>query len=215
MSRIVDLTIPLRDGMDAFPGEPTARFTPFSTLDDGGIEMWDVSIFSQLGTHVDAPRHFLKGGDTVEQIDLATCVGPAVVVDAEGPAIDRHHLIPHEHAVRASTRVLIRTGWSRNYGKPAFWTGFPELTLPAIDLLIAWGTRFVGLDTPTPSATALHETHHRLLGAGIVLVECLTNLDRLSTSTYLVCLPLPLVGLDGAPVRAIAIDSPPEAENKA
>jgi arylformamidase len=93
------------------------------------------------------------------------------------------------------------------YGTPAFWTDFPALTPAAAEYLADAGVVFVGLDTPTPSIEHLHATHNILLGAGCVLAECLVGLDRLAHSeTYLVCLPLKLVGLDGAPARVIALD---------
>lgn len=205
--QIVDLTMPLRDGMDAFPGEPTASFTQFSSVhDETGIEMWNVRLFSQLGTHLDAPSHFIPGGSSIESIDLDACIGPATVVDVPSALIDDSILMPVEADIRATGRVLFRTGWSAHLSTSTYWRGFPELSVEAARTLVAWGVRFVGLDTPTPSTADLHAVHTTLLGANIVLAECLVNLDRLSSRTHLICLPLPLVGLDGSPARIIAIE---------
>lgn len=207
--RIVDLTIPISSGMDAFPGEPTARFTPFSTLGDGGIEMWRVDLFSQLGTHVDAPAHFVEGGAGVDRMDLDALIGPAVVLDVPGSG----ELGPDAFAARAAElreagRVLLRTGWSARVGTPGYWSGFPTVSPAAARELVALGVRFVGLDTPTPSTTHLHEVHRVLLEAGVVLAECLVGLERLTLPRVeLVALPLPLVGLDGAPARIVAIET--------
>jgi arylformamidase len=207
---IVDLTMPIADGMEAFPGEPTARFSRFSSVDDAtGIEMWNVEMFSQLGTHLDAPRHFLSSGATVEALDLSRCIGPATVIDHSalaGPVIEPHDMAPHEKSIRHTRRVLIRTGWDRHLGTPQYWTGMPEVSVAAAEYLVELGIVYVGFDTPTPSFTHLHDVHRTLLGAGVVITECLVNLGQLSDETWIVCLPLPLVGLDGSPIRAIALE---------
>jgi arylformamidase len=208
---VVDLTMPIADGMDAFPGEPTAQFSRFSAVDDEtGIEMWNVEVFSQLGTHLDAPRHFLSGGATVDTLDLSRCIGPATVLDhpaSRGSVIGRDHVAAFEDSLRRTRRVLIRTGWDAHLGTPQYWTGIPEVSVAAAEYLVELGVVFIGLDTPTPSFTDLHDVHRVLLGAGVVITECLVNLGTLSAQTWLVCLPLPLVGLDGSPVRAIALEA--------
>lgn len=207
---IIDLTMPISDGMDAFPGEPTAKFSRFSSADDEtGIEMWNVEIFSQLGTHLDAPCHFVPGGAGVDELDLSRCIGPATVVDhptSAGPLIEPRHLAPVADSLRRTRRALIRTGWDAHRGTPQYWTGIPEITLAAAEYLVELGVVFVGLDTPTPSFTDLHDVHRVLLSAGVVIAECLVNLGDLNAETWLVCLPLPLVGLDGSPVRAVALE---------
>ncbi|WP_028935194.1 cyclase family protein [Pseudonocardia spinosispora] len=205
--KIIDLTIPLVDGMDAYPGEPSAAFTRFSTLADGGVEMWNVSLFSQLGTHVDAPSHFIGGGTTIEKLDLAKGIGSAAVVDAgSSGAVTAADLSARIDDLRTTRRLVVRTGTSARLGTPGYWTGFPELELDAVELLLDCDVEFVGLDTPTPSLTHLHQTHHRLLGADILVAECLTGVAALSAVTYIVCLPLPLAGLDGSPARVVALE---------
>lgn len=209
--RIVDLTIPIAHGMDAFPGEPTARFTPFSTHDDTGIEMWNVEIFSQLGTHVDAPSHFIPGGATNERLPLRSMIGRVAVVDvtvAPGAPLTAAHLEDSIHRIRAAGRVILRSGWDRHLGNAAYWEGFAEMTPDTAELLVNAGVRFVGIDTPTPSFTHLHEVHRILLEAGCVVAECLVNTAELSEESFLICLPLPLVGIDGAPARIIALEPP-------
>ena len=202
--------MPIAHGMDAFPGEPTARFSRFSSVeDDTGIEMWRVDVFSQLGTHVDAPSHFLPGGTTVNDLDLRRCIGPATVIDhpaSAGLVIEPNHLAASAESLRRTGRALIRTGWDARLGTPRYWTGIPEISGAAAHYLVDLDVVYLGLDTPTPSLTHLHDVHRVLLSAGVVITECLVNLQRLSTETWIVCLPLPLVGLDGSPVRAIALD---------
>lgn len=206
--------MPLRHEMDAYPGEPTACFSRFTSLDHDGVEMWDVRLFSQLGTHVDAPSHFVHGGHAVDRIELSACVGPAVVVDVgehqvrsdDGVEFAAEPFLAAEERIRESRRVLVRSGWYHRYGGNGFWTEYPQLPLSVAELLVSWDVRFVGLDTPSPHRRLQHEVHGTLLKSGVVLAECLTNLDAVGDGdVLLVCLPLPLVGLDGSPARAIAL----------
>jgi arylformamidase len=169
--------------------------------------MSDVMIFSQLGTHFDAPAHFIAGGATSEAVELADCIGPAAVVDVGGRAsLDVELFRARERDITATQRVVVNSGWSQRAGSGGYWSGFPELTTEAARLLCSWRVRFLGLDTPTPSLSALHEIHQLLLGHGVVVVECLTGVAALSAVTTVLCLPLPLVGLDGAPVRIVALE---------
>jgi arylformamidase len=208
--RIVDLTIPISEAMDAFPGEPTAHFTPFSVHAEGGIEMWSVDIFSQLGTHVDAPSHFIEGARTSDQLDLEAMIGEACVIDIQGSSghiVTIAELAPFRDAITRSRRVLLRSGWSTNVGTEAYWSDFPVLSLEAARFLTECGIRFLGMDTPTPSVLELHEVHEELLAGGCIIAECLVNLGELAADhTFLVCLPLKLVGLDGAPSRIVALE---------
>jgi arylformamidase len=208
--RIVDLTIPISEGMDAFPGEPSAHFSPFSVHAEGGIEMWNVEIFSQLGTHVDAPSHFIQGGLTSNQLDLESMIGEACVIDiggSSGHVVTVAELTPFSDAITSSRRVLLRSGWSSKVGTEAYWSDFPVLSLEVARFLTERGVRFLGMDTPTPSVVELHEVHEELLSGGCIIAECLVNLGELAADhTFLVCLPLKLVGLDGAPSRIVALE---------
>jgi arylformamidase len=210
-TRVVDLTMPISHGMDAFPGEPTARFSRFSSVDDdNGIEMWNVELFSQLGTHLDAPCHFVPGGAGVDTLDLSRCIGPATVLDhppSAASVVEPHHLAAREQSLRRTQRALVRTGWDAHVGTPQYWTSIPEISVAAARYLVDLGVVFLGLDTPTPSLTHLHEVHQVLLDADVVITECLVNLGALRDETWIVCLPLPLVGLDGSPVRAVALEN--------
>lgn len=205
--RIVDLSLPISCGMPAYPGEPTATFEAYTSLEADGVEMATVGLFSQLATHVDAPRHFLAGGASVEALDLDACVGPAVVVNVAGVrTIEPEHFAAHERDIRQARRVLIASGWDAHFGSADYYTGLPVLSPASARMLVTWGVRFLGLDTPTPSLDAQRELHEILLGAGVVLAESLVNVVTLGPGrVFLVCLPLPLVGLDGSPARVIAI----------
>lgn len=211
--RIVDLSLTLSHGMPAFPGEPTVGYVPFTTLDRDDVEMSQISFFSQVGTHLDAPSHFIRDGRTVDKIDLARCLGPATVVDARGhDALDVDAFEPCLADLRRTTRCLVRTDWSTRFGETGYWTAFPSMTVAAADALVEAGVVFLGLDTPSPHVTEFRLLHEALFANEMVVAECLRGLGELQHSeVFLIALPLPFEGLDGSPIRAVAIDEPPSA----
>jgi arylformamidase len=211
--RIVNLTLTLSHAMPAFPGEPTVGLTPFTTIERDDVEMWQISLPSQVGTHLDAPAHFIRGGRTVERVDLARCIGSATVVDARGAdALDLDVLGPALADLRRTRRALVRTDWSSRFGEDGYWTEFPSMTVEAADALVQAGVVFVGLDTPSPHASDFRTLHEALFVNEMVVAECLTGLAELQHSeVFLIALPLPFQGLDGSPIRAVAIDEPPSS----
>jgi arylformamidase len=206
--KIVDLTLPIANEMPAFPGEPTARFTPFSTIADDDVEMWNVSLFSQIGTHIDAPRHFVAGGRAIDEVELARCIGPATVVraprDADA-AIDADAFAARAESLRRTKRLLLDTGWAARVGRPEYFTAYPSLTLAAAELLVELDVVFLGLDTPSPHISEFRALHEALFVNEMVIAECLVNVSALTRDeVFLAALPLRLAGLDGSPARIVA-----------
>jgi kynurenine formamidase len=196
--------------MPAYPGEPTARFQPYTTIEHDRVAMASVGLFSQLGTHVDAPAHFIPGGRTVDELDLSDCIGEATIVRLgtlePGTVITAALLEAHLDRLRAATRVILSTGWSRHAGTHRYFTNWPKLSPGAAHMLASSGIRLLGLDTPSPGDDTTNVALHQLLlSDNRILVECIVNVDALPADRCtFICLPLPLVGLDGSPVRALA-----------
>jgi len=114
--------------------------------------------------------------------------------------------LPHADAFDSGTRIILRTGWEKQFGKETFFTDFPYITPEAAEWIADTGIALLGMDLPTPGKDAWG-THLPLLAPGveIVIVEALRNLDRLPEKFTLSAFPLNLKGIDGSPVRAIAI----------
>ena len=165
------------------------------------------------GTHLDAPRHFFEDGRGVDAIALERCFGPATLIDlAPGGALPAkcpitvEMLAPFAECFAPGARVVYRTGWDRQFGRPEFFTEYPTLTLDAARWIAERRIALLGMDTPTPSVEAV-ECHRLLLAPGveIVILEALTGLDALPSRFTLSALPLKVRDGDGAPVRAVAI----------
>jgi kynurenine formamidase len=210
--RFIDLSHPLADGLPNFPNDPQLSVKVHTTVAQSGYNLSHLALSSHQGTHLDAPFHFYDDGATLDQIPLARFCGPATLVDlvpggalAASTPLTVDTFAPHAAAFMPGARVLYRTGWDRQFGTPRFFTEFPTLTLDAARWIASRGIGLLGMDTPTPSTDWL-ECHHILLAKGveIVIVEGLTNLDRLPPTFRFIGFPLNITGRDGSPIRAVA-----------
>ena len=203
---IYDITLPLSSGMPMWPNEPGPDLSPMSQISSGDVaNVTRLTLGSHTGTHVDAPRHFIDEGRTVDALPLESLCGPARVIHVDdATSVKRRHLEPH----RGVERILLQTRNGALWDKRGFQKDFLYLDPDAADWLVAQRVRLVGIDYLSIeqfNSTDYH-THHALLGAGIVIVEGL-DLRKVPAGDYtLWCLPLKVVGADGAPCRAVLTD---------
>ena len=192
--------------MPIYPGDPPVDFTAHASLEEDGFRVSRLTLGTHAGTHLDAPAHFLECGQTVDRLGLAALVGPARVIDFTDLPMD-----PASQGVRLGNvspgeRLLFRTDWDRQFGRPAYYESFPSLDVATVQALAAGPAALIGLETPSLCADhAADEAAHRLLlSAGVLIIEGLTGLSRLPEQVSLIALPLLLTGLDGSPCRVIA-----------
>ncbi len=200
---LTDLTMPIAAGMPFNPDHFPPEIVPYADLSTHGWRASKLVLDSHLGTHIDAPYHFIEGGETVDALDLAVLIGAAQVVHltdmGEHAAITPDHLPPIHHQ-----RILLHTGWSeRALGDPTYFNAYPYLTVDTARALADQGVRLVGVDCPSVDYDP-GETHRALLGRGVIIIENLAHLERLPTSCAMTALPLPIQRGDGSPARIVA-----------
>ena len=213
MPKLIDLSHPLAHGQLNFAWDPKISVIPHNTVASIGYNITQVSLSTHQGTHLDAPFHFYDDGKTVDQMRLDQFYGPATLIDlAPGSRLAPKSPItpamfqPHAKKFQRGAKIIYRTGWSRKFGTPEFFSDFPTLTLDAARWIAERRIGLLGMDTPTPS-TDWKDCHHILLkkGVEIVIVEGLTNLERLPAQFTFIGFPLNIKGRDGAPIRAMAL----------
>lgn len=210
MGRIYDISLGIAEGGLHYPGNPEIRITPVQRIAEGAsANVSRIDFGSHTLTHVDAERHFDDAAPGVDAIPLETLMGPAVVLafDDAVRAVTADALRAHD--LGGATRVLLRTRNSGFNTEPGFRPDFTYLAPDGADYLVAQGVKLVGIDYLSIEQfhSGHHRTHRTLLGHGVVIVEGLA-LAAVPPGRYdLVCLPLKLVGLDGAPARAVLIAS--------
>lgn len=212
---LVDLSVPLDERTQIYPGDPELRFLPHSTVARDGFNLLAVHMGTQTGTHVDAPRHFEDDAPTLDELPLSRFLGPAVVVDVAtlGPRVPVtvEHLAPALPRLAPDAIVLLHTGWSRHLGTDAYFD-HPYLDADACRTLLDAGVRTIGIDAPSLDETPDDDrpgvgfpVHHLIARAEGVICENLTNLGAVpATGATVSLLPIAFAGTDGAPVRAVA-----------
>jgi kynurenine formamidase len=203
---LIDLSHPISSGMPIWPGDPEVVLGAATTVATHGYNVASLHLGTQTGTHVDAPFHVDDALPTLDQLPLERFRGPAVVADLRGQDGPIRPEDLDDLELRPGAVVLLCTGWSRHWGSAAY-ADHPWLDPSAARLLLGSGIRTVAIDGPSvdaPGSTDL-PTHHVLARAGVVIAENLTNLDQVPSGATVWLLPLPVVGTDGAPVRAVAV----------
>jgi kynurenine formamidase len=214
--QIIDLSHALSEDTPAFPGDPSLQITILdsataaSTAGERHLNCSHLSMSLHCGTHMDAPFHFFQNAATIDQIPLDCAIGPALLIrlpyEVHGPTIEVRHVAPYESHLRATRRVIFNTAWHHRWGADNYFSGHPVITGPAAQWLVERGVQLVGVDTPSVDRPPF-EAHLALLGAGLVIVENLTNLDAIKSDIFqFIATPLRIRGRDGSPVRAIALD---------
>ncbi len=194
---IFDVSVPLREGMVTYPGDPEVHMERAVSISEGApVNLTRVDLGLHSGTHVDAPVHFIDGAEGVDTLPLDALIGPCEVVATAD--LSRESVA----AAPAAERLLFKTPNSELWARDEFVDDFARLDGEAASLLVERGVRLVGVDY---LSVGDEDAHHALLGAGIVPVEGL-DLRAVEPGSYeLVCLPLRVVGADGAPARAVLI----------
>jgi kynurenine formamidase len=210
---LIDLSHSLENGVPSFPGDPDYETVPHATHAMDLLSVTRLAMGSHQGTHLDAPFHFYPEGKKIHQMPLEPFFGPARLLDlapggeiAANTELDVDVFSAHEELFQPGARVIFRTGWEKNFGMDVFFTDFPSMTPAAAEWIAETGISLLGMDLPTPGKDAWG-THLPLLkpGVEIVIVEALCNLHLLPETFTLAAFPIKLKGMDGAPVRAVAM----------
>jgi arylformamidase len=217
--KIVDLSHSIEEGMMTFPTHwhPVVEITILGRHGVEGRETRKVVLGTHIGTHADAPRHFIPNGPTIDETPLEILIGLATIADFTGCKPLHEIDVPElreKLGDAVPSRLILRTGWSEYFGNLKFYNEYPFLSENAAQWLVKNGVRLIAMDTPSPDNPAHSRgtpkdspNHKVLLGAGVVLVEYLANLKSLTArEVELIVMPLKLKGCDGSPVRCVAIE---------
>ncbi len=211
---IIDLSHPISTATPPWPGWPSVE-TKFldraslNTPEERHVNSGRIAMNIHTGTHLDAPFHFLDAGKTIDQVPLERTYGPATLVDLRnkgaGSHITRADLEQWATDLCRTRKAILRTGWAARWMKHDFFVGYPDITPDGAQFLVECGVELVGVETGSVDYHP-NDTHIVLLGNDVLILEGLTNLDRIPTNEFLLsATPLNIEGHDGSPVRAMAI----------
>jgi len=208
--QIIDITIPLSSKTPVWEGDRKIDIFQVANIEKGSdfnVSWMNMSVHA--GTHIDAPRHLFSDGIAVDQIPIDKMIGTACLIQIPEDVREISAQVLLENGFQTDCkRLLIKTGNSRIWQTDpcSFHCEFSALTTDAADLIVKSNLWLVGIDYFSISPMSnLKPPHEILLGSEVVILENI-NLNNVGPGTYdLYCLPLKLVGTDGAPVRAVLV----------
>jgi arylformamidase len=211
---IIDLSQPI--GEFIYPGLPPPELRTVVTREETAarlapgvsFEIESLTLVGNTGTYIDSPFHYHAHLADVAALPLDRIVDvPVTVVQAEGvTSIGRERL--GDLSRLAGRAILIYSGWSRHWGTPRYAEpDCPHLAADAAEALIDAGAAVVGIDSLNIDnpGDPQRPAHRGLLGAGIPIIEHLTNLTAVPDGARLTALPAPVAGMASFPVRAVVV----------
>lgn len=214
--KIIDLTHPLHNGMIKFgaPWHVETDIRPLGTIVSTGRNTSVISIGSHAGTHMDAAKHFVADGESIDQVPLDKLIGPVTIVDFSDEVKNNYVTKEDLSGFAITKRMLFYFGWDRHWNTDRFYREYPYFSDEAAQYLVDGGAKVIGMDTPSPDDSAIvlqseedSKIHKLFLRQGVTLIEYLANLGQADPSLQwnLCALPLPVKDCDGSPVRACLI----------
>ena len=201
----IDISHPVSPGATpTWPGSPPVEFHKRLSMSCGdNADDTTITMSVHTGTHIDAPGHFISGRETADQIPLDVFMGPCAVVSCQGVAVISAATLEAANIPSDVERLLLKTDNGSKWS-PDFDEEFVGVALDGARWIADRGIGLVGVDyLSVQPFRESDDVHRTLLGAGTVVLEGLM-LGHITPGKYeLLCLPLRLVGVEGAPARAL------------
>lgn len=208
--RYIDLTMTYHSGMKGF------SFKPAKLMADDGWNASSLLLYSHAGTHMDAPFHFEASQKTIEKYPVSRFFCDCWVVDItdceKAKLIEIFDLGEIQDKISYGEGLLFRTGWSVYEGREEYRNELPRISKALAEWCADHKISMIGVEPPSVAdvnnIAELTEIHSILLGADIVIVEGLCNLEEIKKKKVkLIALPLKIQNGDGAPCRVVAIET--------
>jgi arylformamidase len=209
--KILDISVPVSPELPVWPGDPRIVLEQFRAISKGNTSTDSrLTCSVHSGTHVDAPSHFIENGATVEQLPLDVLIGPAYVIEILNSDIITPEIMETQALPAETRRLLFKTKNSALWANPAhqFNPDFVALSAESARWMVYKGIKLVGIDYLSIQMFKDAEPliHRILLEAGVIILEGI-DLQNVSPGIYqLICLPIKLNGIEGAPARAVLIE---------
>jgi arylformamidase len=208
----IDLTHVLNEDSPMYPGPGLVppKIKNISTVTSRGCMISSVSFISHTGTHMDAPCHFIKEGQSIDAIAIERLIANPIIIKLAPKErnIKIEDIMPYSNRINDKTVLIIDTGIDKKYGTKEYFNDFPTLTKEAASWIAERGPAIVATDAPSVDPVIAKDKyiHQILLDMNIIIVECITNISLIRENEHIcIFMPLKIEGIDGSPCRAIAI----------
>ncbi len=209
MRKFLDLTLTLEDGTRALDLDPITFVNKYRSIDQDGYNLSQVILGSHVGTHIDAPYHFLEQGATLDRVPLNSLIGKARLLDFSykkaKELITRKEIESYDSIISRDDIIILRTDWYKKFPSHEYGYDNPNVSTKAVEYLVQKKIKMLAVESPTLNWEDNPNSHKMLLSAGILLVEGLACLDKINKETFtFYAIPLKIKGIDGFPIRAFA-----------
>jgi len=202
--KFVDLSHPVSNEMPTYPSDPDISIVREKEIHLDRTLLHRFTMGTHTGTHLDAPAHIIPSGKTLDDFPLSSFTGKTVKVDLNSMSeLDRID--------QKVDGIIFNSSWYKRFKEPEiyFGSGRPIIPEKLLKISVEMGVKYFGCDLPSVDKSGSKDKpiHNALLKENIIIYESLTNLDKLPLLKpfEFYGFPLPFVGLDGSPVRAVAI----------
>ena len=202
--RFVDLSHPISNDMTTYPSDPNVAIMREKEIHSDRSLLHRFTMGTHTGTHLDVPAHIISGGKTLDSFSLSSFTGKTIKVDNNSIS----DLGKIEERIDG---IIFESGWYKKFNEQKIYFGSDRPKIPEnlVRKVIEMDIKFFGCDLPSVDISGSKDkpVHNALLGADIIIYESLTNLNQVPMLIpfKFFGFPLPFVGLDGSPVRAIGV----------
>tara|TARA_Y100000310_G_scaffold345817_1_gene470421 strand:+ start:1545 stop:2168 length:624 start_codon:yes stop_codon:yes gene_type:complete len=203
--KIHDISMEIFEGMTVYPGDPGPKIESKLHIPEHKVNVSMLSLGTHAGTHIDAPRHFIQDGNTIDKLKMEHFVGKCKVFDLSNKDIKIEKKDLEGLDINEGDIVLFKTKNSFDEMKE-FNEKFIYFDGDCAEFFVEKGVKTVGVDYISISDTLENPIHKELLSNNIVIIESLRLKDIKDGEYFFICLPLKLKDCDGSPARAVLVE---------
>ena len=202
--KFIDLSHPIKHSTKTYPSDPDIEIKNEKSIKNDNSLVHSFKLGTHTGTHLDAPSHIYKDGKNIDDFDLSSFNGKALVIRKD----EKEFLDKISQPIEG---LIYDTNWYKEYNDPKIFFGKSRPIIPdkIVKFVVDNNLKFFGCDLPSvdESGTKSKPIHNALLGNDIIIYESLNNLSKLPGGLIFNFFgaPLPFSGFDGSPVRAFAL----------
>lgn len=199
----IDLTQLIINEMPVYPGDSETQLIQSKIFEKDQYSNHELSINMHVGTHIDGPMHLTNSNVYLSDFPIDTFIGEACLIDVCGKSIV-DYIEDYEQIIKEGSIVILYTGHSKYFGQSNYFNEHPVLTNSFAELIVRKKVKMLGMDTPSPDKSPF-EIHKLFFENNILIIENLTNLERLLNYSTIEITALPIhIKADSSLARVIA-----------
>ncbi len=201
--RLIDLSQTIENGMPVYPGDSSLKLVQTRAYSIDKYNNHSIETEMHIGTHLDGPMHMLDINKYLCDFGLEDFCGKGCIIRSQNESLIKLKK-SHSDIVNGKEIVLLHTGMDKYYGLEDYYSKHPILDMSFCEMLIRNKIKMVGIDMPSPDRFPF-DIHKYLLSHGVLILENLTNLDKINEEDNFEVMAFPMkIKSDSCMVRAIA-----------